>query len=242
MKLNSWLDAGLAFFYPNLCQICGSQRATSSQGFVCADCRDGIRFIRPPFCERCGLPFEGEITQAFECQNCRDLELEFDSARAAVVANGVVRDIVHRYKYDGALWFEPFLAELLLACAKPWLDSSLPDCLVPVPLHRVKQREREFNQAERLAICLRASTGIPIRTDLIERAQPTRTQTLLTRAERHHNVSRAFRTRTPSNLRGVRCVIVDDVLTTGATTNACARILRRQGAKEVHVWTVARGT
>ena len=242
MDANSWLDAGLAFFYPNLCQICGSQRATATQGYVCADCSNKVRFIQPPFCHRCGLPFEGDIHGAFECQNCKELELEFDAARAAVVANGVVREILHRYKYRGELWFEPFLAQLLLTAAQPDLAAARPDFMIPVPLHAVKRREREFNQAERLAARLSEATDIPVRLDLIERHEPTRTQTLLTREERRKNVNHAFRARPATPIKGARCVMIDDVLTTGATTSACARILRSQGAKAVQVWTVARGT
>jgi competence protein ComFC len=74
---------------------------------------DAGRFIRPPFCERCGLPFSGDLTAPFECTNCREMELHFSSARSAVVARGVVLEAIHRYKYQRALWFEPFLADLL---------------------------------------------------------------------------------------------------------------------------------
>jgi ComF family protein len=236
----SWLDAGLGFFYPNVCQICRSQQATAREGYVCAGCRQGVRPIQAPFCERCGLPFEGEITTRFECGNCREMEVHFSSARAAVSAQGVALDVIHRYKYHRALWFEPFLADLLIQQAVPQLAGAQWDLIVPVPLHPLKQREREFNQAERLARCLGAATGIPVRV-LLRRVQPTRTQTLLTRPERAANVRRAFAPTRRCRLHGERVVIVDDVLTTGATTSACAEILRKNGAGEVCVWTVARG-
>src|SRR5436309_9367053 len=118
----TWLEASLAFVYPPTCQICNRERATAREGYVCARCwsRDGgIRFIKPPFCERCGLPYEGDITTAFECSNCREMDLRFRSARAAVVAGGMVLEIIHRYKYQRALWFEPFLADLLFRQAEP---------------------------------------------------------------------------------------------------------------------------
>lgn len=236
----SWLDAGLGFFYPNVCQICRSQQATAGQGYVCAGCQKGVRRIREPFCERCGLPFEGEITTRFECGNCREMELHFSSARAAVSADGVALDVIHRYKYQRALWFEPFLAELLVGQAAARLPRAEWDLIVPVPLHPLKQREREFNQAERLAAHLSAATRIPVQS-LLRRVQPTRTQTLLTRPERAANVRRAFAPARSRRLNGERVVVVDDVLTTGATTSACAETLRRHGAGEVCVWTVARG-
>jgi competence protein ComFC len=239
--LKCWLDASLSFFYPEVCQACGVQRATPAEGFICAGCQAGLRLIRAPFCERCGLPYEGAITAAFECGNCREMVLHFQQARAAVAATGLVLDIIHRYKYQQALWFEPFLAGLLVRAAGPALRPELWDLIVPVPLHPLKKREREFNQAERLANCLGKATRLPVAAGLIQRVAATRTQTLLTRPERAANVRGAFVIRPGRRLTGERIVLVDDVLTTGATTSACAHILNQAGAGEICVWTVARG-
>ena len=115
------------------------------------------------------------------------------------------------------------------------------DYIVPVPLHHLKQREREFNQAERLARRLGRALKIPVQTNLLKRHVPTRTQTLLSRPERAANVRHAFALGKLRRLGGARIVLVDDVLTTGATTSACARVLRTAGAADVCVWTVARG-
>src|SRR5438445_13849284 len=112
--LKSWLDAGLSFLYPRVCQLCYSESATADEGFVGARCWQGVRFIKPPFCECCGLPYEGDITTCFECGNCREMELHFSAARAAVAAGPLALDIIHRYKYQRALSFEPFLADLLI--------------------------------------------------------------------------------------------------------------------------------
>ena len=237
----SWLNAGLNFFYPEVCQTCGTERATPAEGFVCRTCRSKVRWIEPPFCERCGLPFEGAITTAFDCANCRDLEPHFSSARAAVVARDKLLEVIHRYKYQRALWFEPFLAGLLIEAAKPHLATAHWDWIVPVPLHPSKQRHREFNQAERLARRLSAATGIPANRRLVRRVVATRTQTQLTRQERLANVHRAFALRHSQRLDGQRLILLDDVLTTGATVNACAGVLRGAGAAAVCVWTVARG-
>ena len=239
--LKSWLDAALFFFYPEVCQICGGERAGPGDGYVGATCRNETRFIQAPYCGRCGLPFAGEIDMTFECGNCRDMKLAFRSARSAVVAQGVVLDIIHRYKYQRALWFEPFLASLLVRQAGPVLAREPWDLIVPVPLHPIKRREREYNQAERLAARLGKATRIPVNATLLRRVKATRTQTRLARPARAENVRRAFVARPDDFLRERRVVLVDDVFTTGATTNACALALREAGAGEVCVWTVARG-
>ena len=245
MGAKSWLDALLAFFYPNVCQLCGAQRAESKDGFVCMQCRsgsEGVVWVDPPFCSRCGLPFPGAITTEFECSNCKEMDLKFESARAAVAATRNVREAIHRYKYGRALWIEPFLAEQLLARALPELRDDPCDAILPVPLHPVKQREREFNQAERLGKILSEATGIPLRTDLLKRDTYTTTQTSLSREKRLENVKRAFSCRRPEEIKGRSFVVVDDILTTGATTSACAGVLHKAGAARVRVWTLARAT
>ena len=239
--IQNWLNVGLGFLYPETCQLCGEQPATAREGFVCRRCWTQVRFIRPPFCERCGLPYPGDLTAPFTCANCSEMELHFSAARSAVVARGIVREAIHRYKYQRALWFEPFLADLLIREARPALSEQHWDFIVPVPLHPLKRREREFNQAERLANHLSAATGIPLNTGLLRRVSPTMTQTRLTREQRAENMRGAFAVTGHSGLDGERIVLVDDVFTTGATTSACAKVLRAAGAGDVCVWTVARG-
>ena len=234
----------LAFFYPEICQICREQKASAAESYICTLCRTGkagIKPIEPPYCDCCGLPFDGAITVQFQCANCADQELHFRSARAAVELTGVVQDVIHRYKYSHAAWFEPFLADLLISAAQPALVQSSWDWIVPIPLHWLKRRDRSFNQSIRLAHHLSRATGIPVHNRLLKRVQPTHTQTRLTRAERTANVKRAFTYRARHPVEGARIVLIDDVLTTGATASACAKLLKQNGAAVVDVWTVARG-
>jgi len=229
------LTDGLNLLYPPVCQLCHDQRAEARDGFVCAKCWSHVRFIRAPFCERCGLPFAGDLTTAFVCTNCNDLKLHFTSARSAVVARTVVLEAIHRFKYSRALWFENFLAGLLIREAAPVLAKGNWHHIVPVPLHPVKLREREFNQAALLAAQLARATKIPLNEKILRRVHPTATQTLLTRDERAANMKNAFVVGKGKRLGGQRIVLVDDVFTTGATTNACARALQVAGAAEVCV-------
>jgi ComF family protein len=180
------------------------------------------------------------MTRPFQCANCQEMKLHFRSARSAVVANGLVLDVIHRYKYNRALWFEPFLAGLLVSRAVPALAAEKWDFIAPVPLYPVKKREREFNQAERLAAQLGRAAKIAVNERLLRRVKPTTTQTRLTREQRADNVRHAFAFCGKEKLNGEKIVLLDDVLTTGATTNACAGALRKAGAGEICVWTVAR--
>jgi ComF family protein len=244
LKLESvkqMVAAGLGLVYPEWCQLCRSARATPRESFICAECRGQVRFIEPPFCDRCGLPFQGAISQEFECGNCRATDWHFSRARSAVVAKDAVLEVIHRYKYNRAVWFEPFLSELLIQRAAAELSGANWDWIVPVPLHPARLREREFNQAQRLAERLGKATQISVHTRLLKRVVSTKTQTWLSRAERLENVRKAFVFRGDGSLAGARIVLVDDVFTTGATTGACARVLSEAGAGEVCVWTVARG-
>lgn len=240
-SVKSWTNAGLAFLYPELCQICEAARAKPEEGFVCSECQSTVKPIKRPFCERCGFPYPGSISSTFKCSNCTDQLLYFESARSAVVAKDTMLEVIHRYKYNHALWFEPFLTQLLLKRARPELSAADWDWIVPVPLHPAKEREREYNQAERLARPLSAATGIPLNTRVLRRDVPTQTQTWLSREERWANVKGAFSLRRSDAVSGSRIVLVDDVFTTGATTNACARALKAGGAAQVCVWTLARG-
>jgi ComF family protein len=239
--LNDILDAALNLIFPPVCQLCGVERATAAEGYVGGECWAGVRFITGPFCQRCGVPYEGDIHRPFQCSNCADLDFGFRYARSAVIANAPMLQVIHRYKYNRALWFEPFLADLLARQAVPALQGQGWDLVVPVPLHPVKKREREFNQAERLARRLGRALKLPVNKRLVRRVKFTETQTKLTRAQRASNVRAAFAARPGKELNGENVILVDDVLTTGATTSACAQILRKAGAGDVCVWTVARG-
>ena len=240
-SLLSGLDTALSFVYPEVCQYCGQQRAAPADGYVCPRCWKNLRFIRPPYCERCGLPYEGAIDGTFRCSNCTDMELHFVRARSAVAAEGMALEILHRWKYGRQLWFEPFLAGLLIQETGPNLRDEGWNLIVPVPLHPLKEREREFNQSTNLARRLGAANSLPVCEDAVRRVEPTRVQASLSRDERRENVRRAFAPANTETVRDRSIVLVDDVLTTGATTNACAKVLTDAGAAEVCVWTVARG-
>jgi competence protein ComFC len=232
-------DAALSLLYPPHCAGCGAE--TPAGVHVCAACNGQARRIEAPFCRVCSQPFDGAITGEFTCQNCAGRKLHFDCAVAPFLSRGVVREFIHRFKYDRefslrlplADWAAEGLADERL-CARPI------DGFVPVPLHSARFRERDFNQAAELARLLSRRTGIPL-LNALRRIRYTSTQTALDRHQRMENLRNAFRVPHSPAVLQRHLVLVDDVFTTGSTVDECARVLRQSGAASVRVLTVARG-
>lgn len=249
------LQAVADLVYPRLCCVCHVplELGVPLQGlsaWFCGACDGALPLVEPPYCKVCGEVYDGAFTNEFRCANCSGRRLEFDFAVATCRAEDAVRELVHEFKYDRRLHLRGALAALLLrTLAEPRLASeSLSDwLLVPVPLHRSREADREFNQSWELCLRLAQLTGIPA-AQVLARTRATDTQANLDRDERLRNLRGAFAMRkswpwrrVPS-LMGRRILLVDDVFTTGATTSECARVLRREGgAQKVVVITVARG-
>ena len=231
-------QAAVSLLYPATCTVCRKQVRAGE--YLCDSCDAKIIRIVPPFCETCSEPFDGSINTAFSCSNCAHRTIYFDAAVAAYRGRGIVRDVIHEFKYNRQIHLRHLVARWLRAALD---DERLRDrrfeIIVPVPLHPARQRERGFNQALLLAQLLSAHTSIPCRP-LLKRIRYTTTQTALDRSERMENLHNAFRLRQNVDVRGLRVLLIDDVLTTGSTLSECARILKSAGAKSVHAATAAR--
>ena len=236
-----WLRRAVDLVYPRNCLLCGEPLGEAEPGVVCPVCLAKAKPIEPPRCERCALPFPGSIDTHFVCGYCKDLKFQFSRAVAGYQAEGVVRDCIHRFKYNRELWFEVHLANWIVATAQRWIDWNTVDALVPVPLFPRKQRHREFNQAERLARAVGQAVAKPVLIGNLRRIKETKTQTRLDAKQRAENLRNAFAVRRPEKFTGQRLVLVDDVFTTGATLDSCAKALRRAGAADVTVLVLARG-
>jgi len=232
------VQALTSLFYPATCVVC-SENVERSE-YLCADCQRRAPRIVAPFCAQCSEPFPGAITQTFSCANCEHRVLHFDCAVAAYRSRGLVRKLVHQFKYAKQRHLRyPLAAWLGETLRDPRLRGRAFDAIVPVPLHPARERERGFNQAALLAELLAASTAVPLRP-VLERTRYTTTQTAYDRAERMENLHGAFRLRKNRDVRDLRVLLIDDVLTTGSTLSECARVLKRAGAISVHAATAAR--
>lgn len=236
----TWLEAAAGLLYPPHCAGCGVALAQSS-ACLCRPCRRARERAVGSRCAVCGQPYGGALTSAFRCMNCGDRELSFDFATAAYRSRGVVRKLIHQFKYNRQMHLRHLLARMLTEGFRdPRLEVMRPQALVPVPLHAARQREREFNQAGVLAELAGRRLGLPV-SDCLRRTRYTLTQTDFHREERFGNLEGAFALRRGAQVEGLTVALVDDVLTTGSTADACARVLREAGAAAVVVITVARG-
>lgn len=225
--------------YPPHCVYCGKD--TEAGEPLCLACLDGAKRIEPPFCGVCSQPFDGAMDDQIVCSNCHRRDFTFTCAVSAYMSRGVVRELVHRFKYERESDLRTPLARWLRdALDDPRIAGSPFDFLVPVPLHAVRFRWREFNQAEVLARILSRNGGPPV-LDCLERVRNTTTQTRLDREERMENLRNAFEMRKSKDVRGKHLILVDDVFTTGSTAEECSRVLSRAGAETIRVITIARG-
>jgi ComF family protein len=232
-------SALLSLFYPPHCAQCGTD--TTAGSHLCDECAKTAKEISAPFCQKCSQPFDGAIEGAFTCSNCGDRRFHFDCAVTRYRSQGVVREFIHRFKYNGHFYLRHHLAAWLGAAFEDdRIQGQRADFLVPVPLHSVRKREREFNQAEVLARLAGKREKIPV-LGCLRRIRPTSTQTRLDRHERMENLRGAFEVRQTSAVQSRHLILVDDVLTTGSTVEECACVLRHAGAASVRVVTVARG-
>ncbi|MBM3490550.1 MAG: ComF family protein [Alphaproteobacteria bacterium] len=223
---------------PARCLACGGE--VDRQGQLCAPCWRAIRFLAPPCCACCGFPFAYDEGGGARCAACLARPPSFARARAAFVYDDASRGLVLAFKHADRTHAAPAFAPWLARAGADLLAEA--ELLAPVPLHRWRLLARRYNQAALLSAALARLGGLPHRADLLQRRRWTPSQGRMSRTERRRNVAGAFRVR-PRHcdmVAGRRVLLVDDVLTTGATVEACARALLRSGARAVDVLTLAR--
>lgn len=209
---------------------------------LCAACWRKLSFIERPFCERLGTPFAIDIGGPLLSPEAIANPPDFDRARAVVAYDDIARALVHRYKYGDQIHLAKTLGAMMTAAGRELINDA--GVVVPVPLHRARLWTRRYNQAAVLAQAIAAGSGKPLLLDALGRGKRTSPQVGLTRAERAANLTGAFHVppgRRPL-IEGRRILLIDDVLTTGATAGAASRALRRAGAAAVDVLTFARVT
>jgi ComF family protein len=222
---------------PTLCVAC--REPVSGEG-VCADCWAKLSFIAPPYCPRLGIPFVYDPGPELLSMEAIANPPAYARARAAVRYDDVARTLVHALKYQDRTDLAPAMGRWMARAGRELLAEA--DALVPVPLHWRRGWSRRYNQSGALARVIERQTGVQLASEALRRVRPTQQQIGLSRSERASNVQGAFKVASDrkADIAGRRLVLVDDVLTSGATVDACARALLRAKAASVDVLVFAR--
>ena len=240
MELSALMPTVLDLVYPRECAGCGGPAGREAQHF-CWDCVAGFEFITDRFCSICGDPVEGMVEHEFTCSMCRDHRPHFDRARSAARYRGHLREALHAFKYNHATHLSRDFVSLLANCVHAHYGAVRFDAVTCVPLYPRKERERTYNQATLLAGGLAEELDLPLLGNCLRRTRSTATQTNLTANERRKNIRGAFTAEQQKWIDGRSLLLVDDVMTTGATVDEVAKVLKKGGAHKVYVVTVARG-
>jgi competence protein ComFC len=245
-RVSAWLsgagDALVSVLFPAGCRLCERVLMRASTVPLCEECLGSFPALGGAACETCGQPLAawslGREGGALVCPECQGREYGFDRARSYALYKGALVRAIMLLKFERAEPLGGWFAERLAEVARR--EGIAADVVVPVPLHRQRERERGYNQADLVARPLARKLGLPYRAVLLVRTKPRPDKHILSLEERWDSVRGAFAARPGSKVDNLRVLLVDDVMTTGATLDACARALRGAGAKSVIGLTVAR--
>lgn len=233
------LAHSLDLLFPPQCGLC--RKLITESGSICSECWQKLNFITTPYCRQCGYPYEYDMGAEAQCAACMAETPQYHGHRSVLYFDEASKKLVHDLKYhDKALLLEMF-GRWLGQIAPGWLALE-GVILVPVPLHRWRLWRRKYNQSALLAKTLAAQKGIGVEYDLLQRVKHRPPQVGLTRRQRLTNTRGVFRVnpKMTAKLKGRPVILIDDVMTTGATLNACARTLKKAGSGRVYCLTLAR--
>lgn len=239
--LRQFLQSLRDILYPKTCLACKSRvSAVMDEDLICKTCYSEIKINLPPFCVACGRHLERNNLNKNICPACVRNRLHFDRAFSPCVYDGVTKKLIHEFKYKGKDNLGKPLSKIMINFIKEYsLPLNYLDYIIPMPLHKTKLREREFNQAEILSMYIAREFKKDLASGVLLRHRQTKTQTELRNKERFLNVANSFSVDSRLSLKEKNLLLIDDVLTTGATSSEAALALKNAGAQTVFVLTLA---
>jgi len=227
--------------YPRRCLACKNRLTVSAfDDFVCPECWCKIKRNLPPFCHSCGRRLQHADFAKNICVLCLKKKLHFDRAFSPCIYDGVLKELIHEFKYKGKDYLGLPLSKLMIEFIQEYdLPIDYLDFIIPIPLHKTRLREREFNQAEILSNYIAKEFKKEVLSDILIRNRHTKRQTDLETGDRFFNVKGSFSVTKDNLIQGKNLMVVDDVLTTGATSSEAAYALKEVGAGIVFVLTLA---
>jgi ComF family protein len=225
----------LNFLYPPACVSC--KEITLEDSLLCHSCWQKFKFISPPFCNACGFPFAFEIENNALCGKCIKSPPRYNQARYLFKYDESSKKLIHALKYNDQTYLARIFAKLLFNSYKQ--DILKYDVIAPVPMHWLKRMFRMYNQAMLLAQEISSISGLPVINDNLQKVRWTKAQSSLDKNARLSNLQGSFKVKNPDFFKGKKVILVDDVLTTGATVKECAKLLKKSGASQIMVLTIA---
>ena len=243
--LSSYAQTALDFVFPAECASCGYFVGDERVLMFCRTCWESITLIKGPTCPKCGRPYSSKFSLQYSpnflCGDCRSSPPHFDRALSVAEYTGVLKLAIGQFKFHQKTALGKPLAQLCVSHLADIVDWPRYQAIFPVPLHKKRLRRRGYNQSAILAKQLAHHFGIPFQTGNLCRIRHTEAQwPIKERHKRRQNVRNAFSLRASEKIRGQNFILIDDIFTTGATTDECARILKQAGANSVLVLTMAR--
>jgi ComF family protein len=237
-----YLSRIINIIYPKTCLTCRKPLENSrKENLLCSNCLQGIKKNTPPLCTVCGRQIRGIQVPKGLCYACSaNKNFSFDRSFAACIYEGEIRELIHRFKYQQQDYLNRFLAGLLIEFVyQNRISLDIFNLVMPIPLHKTRLREREFNQAELIARPLAKEFSLRLSSDNLWRKHNRVAQMELSDKQRWDNVKGCFALRNPQEVRGKNILLIDDVLTTGATSSEAAGVLKTAGAGSVWVLSLA---
>jgi|LGVF01.2.fsa_nt_gb ComF family protein len=216
------------------CITCNKELSTKTKYGLCDECLKNLPFNNSHICYKCGDSLTGRGSY---CLSCKDTKKDYEFARSPFIYEGKIKTLIYKLKYSKGKYLSPYISYLLI-------DEFIKhdwevDIIVPVPLFKSRERKRGFNQASLIASKFEEVLNLPIENNNLVRVINTPTQTKLTRRERQANLNKAFKVIDTQKLKGKNILLIDDIFTTGATTDECSKMLKKAGVKNIYVLTLA---
>lgn len=241
--MNPILKSLIMFIFPARCRLCGEALDPSDGYYICRRCWNEKEFLNHPYCEICGHPLNPEANlpdKIYQCRYCPE-EVNFRKARSIVDYDSSVGEAIKLLKYHGKIVMAKLLAELMVDALPNLFFIEDYDLIIPVPIHKKRYIKRGYNQVEVIGRILSHEVNIPLEVLNLVKIKDTPSQTSLGISDRKKNVRGSFEIADPTDLEGKRILLIDDVMTTGATVNECSKVLANKGkTKYIDVFTIAR--
>jgi ComF family protein len=240
VSLKELLNDVSDIIFPPQCVACAEILDPPAHHFFCSSCQEKIRFITGSLCPICGIPFWNSPALSHTCGNCLETDPHYNQARAVASFETIIMDTIHKFKYGRSISLGDALGSFMANFSFPDFDFTDYSLLIPVPLHIKRLKERGFNQSLLLAGKVGKKYKLPVSFSLLKRCKFTLTQTGLNKTEREKNIKGVFIVTDKKKVAGEKIILIDDVYTTGATVNECAKTLIKADAQKVAVLTLAR--